>query len=395
MSFDISLSGINAINTELDTISNNIANANTTGFKSSTANFSATYSGTRPTGTQISSLTQSIDVAGDAESTGDNLDAAITGSGFFITRDSAGDVLYTRAGAFSEDKNGNLVDSFGNFVQGYTVTAGSNNLGPLGNIVIPTGQIPAQATTTLDYVANLSADWTPPADAPFNSADPQSYNSSNVSVVYDSLGTQHTLTQYFVNTGTNQDTVYYALDGTTLPTTTTLTFDAAGALVTPAGPVAVNLGTPGGAAPMTINVNYTGTTQFSGSASTSTNSTNGYASGTFTGAQLSANGAVVAQYSNGQTQTIGYIALATFPNDGALTPVSDTAWQSSPASGTPLYFTPGTGTAGSLTVGSLEQSNVNLTAELVNLMSAQNNYQANSKVLQAQSQMMQTLMQAV
>jgi flagellar hook protein FlgE len=104
---------------------------------------------------------------------------------------------------------------------------------------------------------------------------------------------------------------------------------------------------------------------------------------------------VVAQYSNGQTQIVGTIALATFPDDGALTPVSDTAWASSLASGTPLYFTPGTGTAGTLSAGSLEQSNVNVTAQLVDLMSAQNNYQANSKVLQTQSQMLQTLIQAI
>jgi flagellar hook protein FlgE len=395
MSFDIALSGINAINSQLDTISNNIANVNTTGFKSNRANFSATYSGLQPTGTEINSYTQSIDLGGNVVSTGNSLDAAISGEGFFVTKNAAGQQLYTRAGSFSQDKNGNIVDSFGNDVQGYAAVPGSTTLGPMGNLVVPTGQIPAQATTTLNYVANLSADWTPPIVAPFNAVDPQTYNSSNVSVVYDSLGVQHSLTQYFVNTGPNQDTVYYTLDGNAVAATTAMTFGATGALTNPAAPVALVLGAPPGAAPLTVNISYLGTTQFSGSAATSTNSANGYASGTFTGVQLSDNGSVVAQYSNGQTQIVGTIALATFPDDGALTPVSDTAWASSLASGTPLYFTPGTGTAGTLSAGSLEQSNVNVTAQLVDLMSAQNNYQANSKVLQTQSQMLQTLIQAI
>ncbi len=395
MSFDIALSGINAINTQLDTISNNIANVNTTGFKSSRSNFAAMYAGLQPMGTQVTSSTQSIDLGGDAVSTGDSMNAAISGGGFFITKDSEGAALYTRAGAFSKDNSGYIVDNFGNRVQGYAAVTGSTALGPLGDLSVPTGQIPAQASTTLNYVANLSADWTPPATTPFNPADATSYNSSTVSVVYDSLGVQHSLTQYFVKSGTNTDTVNYALDGTLLPAATTMNFDTAGGLTTPAAPVAVALGTPTGAAALSVTINYAGTTQFSGNATTSTNAANGYASGTLTGVVLGADGSVNADYSNGQTQSVGTVALATFPDDGGLVPVSDTAWTASNASGTPLYYTPGTGTAGTLTVGSIEQSNVNLTAQLVDLMSAQNNYQANSKVLQTESQMLQSLIQAL
>ncbi len=395
MSFDIALSGINAINTQLDTISNNIANVNTTGFKSSRSNFAAMYAGLQPMGTQVTSSTQSIDLGGDAVSTGDSLNAAISGGGFFVTKDSEGTELYTRAGVFSKDNEGYIVDNFGDRVQGYAAVTGSTALGPLGDLSVPTGQIPAQASTTLNYVANLSADWTAPATTPFNPADATSYNSSTVSVVYDSLGVQHSLTQYFVKSGTNTDTVNYALDGTLLPTTTTMNFDTAGGLAAPAAPVTVSLGTPTGAAALSVTINYAGTTQFSGNATTSTNAANGYASGTLTGVVLGADGSVNADYSNGQTQSIGTVALATFPDDGGLVPVSDTAWTASNASGTPLYYTPGTGTAGTLTVGSIEQSNVNLTAQLVDLMSAQNNYQANSKVLQTESQMLQSLIQAL
>jgi flagellar hook protein FlgE len=296
---------------------------------------------------------------------------------------------------FSQNSDGYIVDSFGNNVQGYAAVKGTSALGAMGNLQVPTGQIPATASTKLTYVANLSADWTPPATAIFDPTDATSYNSSTVSVVYDSLGVQHSLTQYFVNTGTDADTVYYTLDGTTLPTTTALTFNTGGTLALPAAAVPVALGTPTGAAALAVNINYAGSTQYSGNATTSTNAADGYASGSLTGVVLSANGSVNAEYSNGQTQSVGTLALATFPDDGGLVPVSDTAWTASAASGTPLFYTPGTGMAGTLTIGSVEQSNVNLTSQLVNLMSAQNNYQANSKVLQTESQMLQTLMQAL
>ncbi len=395
MSFNIALSGINAINTELNTISNNIANAGTYGFKSSRANFAAMYAGTQPTGTQVSSLTQSLDTGGGVLTTGRAMDASIQGRGFFVTRDAQGAEVYTRVGVLSTDKEGYLVDSFARRVQGYAAVSGTSTLGALGDLQLSTGQIPAQASTSLQYIGNLSADWAVPAVTTFDRTDPQSFNGSLVSVVYDSLGVQHSVTQYFVKTGVNQVTAHYTFDGTDMPTTTQLDFDTNGALVSPAGAVALALGTPPGASPLTINVSYAGTTQTAGEAITSTNSANGYASGTFLGVQIASDGAVLAQYSNGQKQSIGTIALATFPAEGGLVPVSDTAWTTSSESGTAVYSTPGAGMTGKLTPGSLEQSNVDMTAELVTLMSAQRNYQANTKVISAENEMMQTLMQAV
>lgn len=395
MSFNISLSGINAINTELNTISNNIANSGTYGFKSSRANFASMYAGTQPTGTQVSSLTQSIDTGGGVLTTGRGMDASLQGRGFFVTRDTLGAEVYTRVGIFEADKNGYIVDSFGRRVQGYAAVQGTNTLGAMGDLQVATGQIPAQASTTLQYVGNLSADWTVPAVAPFDATDPQSFNGSLVSVVHDSLGVQHSVTQYFVKSAVNQVTVHYSFDGVTQPATTVLDFGTDGQLVAPAGAVPLAFGTPPGAAPLNIDINYAGTTQTAGEATTSTNTANGYASGTFLGVQLSSDGSVLAQYSNGQKQSIGTIAIATFPAEQQLMSISDTAWTTTSESGTPLYSTPGSGMAGKLTPGSLEQSNVDMTAELVNLMSAQRNYQANTKVISAQNEMMQTLMQAV
>lgn len=395
MSFNIALSGINAINTELDAISNNIANAGTYGYKTTRANFSATYAGTQSMGTEVSSLTQSIDIGGGVLTTGRSLDASLQGRGFFVARDLTGAEVYTRVGIFSVDKQGYLTDSFNRRVQGYAALANSTALGTFGDLQVSTGQIPAQASTTLDYVGNLSADWTPPTVTPFDSVDPQSFNGSMVSVAYDSLGTQHSVTQYFVKTGTNQITVHYGTDGAILPATTVLDFNANGQLTAPAGAVSLALGTPTGAAPLVVNVNYAGTTQSAGEATTSTNQTNGYAAGTYLGVQIAEDGGVMAQYSNGQKQRIGTVAVATFPAEGELIQVSDTAWTTSSASGQPLYSTPGVGMAGSLTPGTLEQSNVDMTQQLVQLMSSQRNYQANSKVIAAQNEMMQSLMQAI
>lgn len=396
MSFEIALSAINAVNSELDTISNNIANSGTYGFKSSRANFASMYAGTQPNGTVVSSLTQSVDIGGSVLTTGRGLDAAILGRGYFVSRDASGQSVYSRVGIFSVDQAGYVVDGFKRRVQGYGAVTGSAALGALGNLQVPTGQVAALASDKLTYVANLSADWSVPTVTPFDSTDTKSYNSSTVSVVYDSLGVKHTMTQYFVKTGTSAIDVHYTFDGSAVAgPATTLTFDTLGKLTAPAAPVALALGTPAGAAALAIDIDYTGTTQYAGEASNTSNAVNGYPSGTMTSVQISDDGSLVAQYSNGQQQKIGTLALATFPDEGELTPISDTSWTASNTSGTALYSTPGSGMAGSLTAGALEQSNVEMTGQLVDLMSAQRNYQANTKVITAQNEMMQTLMQAV
>ncbi len=397
MSFDIALSGINAVSSQLDAISNNIANSGTIGYKSSRVNFTAMYAGAQSMGAEVGSTTQRIDLGGSVTTTGRGLDASIQGRGFFVTRDVSGSTNYTRVGIFSVNSDGYLVDSAGSRVQGFAPVPGSTTaVGAMGDVFVSSGQIPAMASDSMRYVGNLSADWTVPVVTPFDAADSMSFNSSMVTVVHDSLGAQHTLTQYFVKTNTNEVTVHYALDGTpTGGAPTVINFGADGQIVTPVGSVALTLGTPAGAEPLAVNLDYTGTTQFAGEATTSANAANGYASGTLTGVQIDDTGAVMAAYSNGHKQRVATIALATFPDEGSLEAVSGTSWRASNASGTPLYFAAGTGMAGTISSGSLEQSNVNITAELVSLMSAQRNYQANSKVISTESQMIQSLMQAI
>jgi flagellar hook protein FlgE len=398
MSFDIALSGIQAINEQLNTVSNNIANSGTYGFKASRANFASMVAGDTPNGVQVGSTTQNIDKMGGVQSTGRALDAMIQGRGFFVAKDSQGQMNYTRVGIFSVDKNGYVTDASQRRVQGYGAAAPGGALGVMGDLTVPTGQIPAVATKNVSYVGNLSADWTAPAVA-FDSTAANSYNMVKQSVVYDSLGKQHTVSQYFVKSAAaNTVDVYYSFDGAAItaatPNKTTLTFNGTGALTSPA---TVNLTLPasGGALAQPFAIDYTGTTQFGGQALTTTNRSDGYASGNFIGVELGEDGSVIAKYSNEQQQVIGLIAIATFPDEGALSQVGDTSWVANQRSGAALYERPGVGLAGKLSTSTLEGSNVDITAELVGLMTSQRNYQANSKVISTESAMMQALMQAM
>ncbi|TNC72082.1 flagellar hook-basal body complex protein [Janthinobacterium lividum] len=392
MSFDIALSGIQSINQQLNSTSNNIANAGTYGFKSSRANFSAMYAGSRATGTEIGSITQSMSLNGGVLNTGRALDAAIDGRGYFVARDAQNTMSYSRVGIFSASNEGKLIDSNGRLVQGYAAVKGSTTLGTMGDMNIPTGQIPAEASTKLAYAANMSSEWTIKA-VPFNKTNELSYNSAKSSIVYDSLGAKHSLGQYFVKTATGVD-VHYTFDNADVTPVTSMTFDTNGKLVTGTAATPV-LPTPAGAAALTVAIDYTGTTQYAGEATTSTDRADGYASGTYTGVELADDGSVVAKYTNGQKQSIGVIALATFPDEGALTAVNDTSWVASTSSGTAIYDRPGVGMAGKLVTSSLEQSNVDITSELVGLMTSQRNYQANSKVISTENAMLQSLMQAL
>ena len=392
MSFDIALSGIQSINQQLNSTSNNIANAGTYGFKSSRANFSAMYAGSRATGTEIGSITQSMSLNGGVLNTGRALDAAIDGRGYFVARDAQNTMSYSRVGIFSASNEGKLIDSNGRLVQGYAAVKGSTTLGTMGDMIIPTGQIPAVASTKLAYAANMSSEWTIKA-VPFNKTNELSYNSAKSSIVYDSLGAKHSLGQYFVKTATGVD-VHYTFDNADVTPVTSMTFDTNGKLVTGTAATPV-LPTPAGAAALAIAIDYTGTTQYAGEATTSTDRADGYASGTYTGVELADDGSVVAKYTNGQKQSIGVIALATFPDEGALTAVNDTSWVASTSSGTAIYDRPGVGMAGKLVTSSLEQSNVDITSELVGLMTSQRNYQANSKVISTENAMLQSLMQAL
>ncbi|MRT54967.1 flagellar basal body protein FlaE [Enterobacteriaceae bacterium RIT693] len=397
MSFSIATSGLNAITEQLNAISNNIANSGTVGFKSGRAEFAALYAQSQPLGVGVTGITQSITRGGAINATGNGLDLAISGNGFFVVRDSAGTTAYTRAGYFGTDSNGNLINSSGMNLQGYPVDAnGVLQVGSVGNLTISSGSIPAKPTDGLDFTANLDARAEKPVTATFDPKDNTSYNNTYATQVYDSLGREHTINQYFVKTDENTWEVYYYMDDQPLtnPASQTLTFSDQGILSAPNGAVELSIDIPG-AQSLSVDLNYTGTTQYGSDFSVSKNKGNGYASGEKTGQQIDEDGSVYATFSNGERMLQGQLILANFANPNGLAAQDGTTWMQTVASGTPLTGAPGSGLLGAIKAGALEASNVDLTSELVGLMSAQRNYQANTKVISTNDSMMNALFQAV
>ena len=400
MSFSIATSGLNAVTEQLNAISNNIANSGTVGFKSGRAEFSALYAESQPLGVGVSAVTQSITKGGSISSTGTALDLAINGNGFFMVRDSAGTTAYTRAGYFGTDSHGNLVNNLGMYLQGYPVDAnGTLQVGTISNLTISSGSIPAKATESIDFTANLDARAEVPATSPFDPKDNTSYNNSYTTQVYDSLGREHTLNQYFVKTGENEWEVHYYMDDK--PVTSggvdqvqKLTFNSQGILTNPSGSVALTADIAG-ADSITIDMSYNGTSQYGSDFSVSKNKGDGYASGERTGQAIDEDGSVYATFSNGERLLQGQLVLANFTNPNGLQSQDGTTWAQTASSGAPLTGTPGSGLLGSIVSGALESSNVDLTSELVGLMTAQRNYQANTKVISTNDSMMSALFQAV
>lgn len=400
MSFSIATSGLNAVTEQLNAISNNIANSGTVGFKSGRAEFSALYAESQPLGVGVSAVTQSITKGGSISSTGTALDLAINGNGFFMVRDSAGTTAYTRAGYFGTDSSGNLVNNLGMYLQGYPVDAnGVLQVGTISNLTISSGSIPAKATESIDFTANLDARAEVPATSPFDPKDNTSYNNSYTTQVYDSLGREHTMNQYFVKTGDNEWQVHYYMDDK--PVTSkgqdqvqTLTFNTQGILTDPSGAIELNADIDG-ADPLKLNLSYNGTSQYGSDFSVSKNKGDGYASGERTGQAIDEDGSVYATFSNGERLLQGQLVLANFTNPNGLQSQDGTTWAQTASSGAPLTGTPNSGLLGSIVSGALESSNVDLTSELVGLMTAQRNYQANTKVISTNDSMMSALFQAV
>ncbi|HAT7593057.1 MULTISPECIES: flagellar hook protein FlgE [Citrobacter] len=400
MSYEIAATGLNAVNEQLDGISNNIANSGTVGYKSMTTQFSAMYAGTQAMGVSVAGSAQSISTGGSMVSTGNALDLAINDDGFFVMCDSAGNISYTRAGSFVTDKNGYIVNASGDYLQGYPVDdSGTLQTGTVTDIQIKTGNIPAQATDSMTFTANFDAsdEAIDRASVPFDANNSDTYTDSYTTTVYDSLGNEHSVSQYFTKTGDNTWEVQYTFDGEAqsgVPPTT-LTFDPnTGKLTSPTTPQTITF-TTDEAAPISMTIDYSDCTQYGSDFSVTTNSATGYASATQNGVQVDDDGKVYATYSNGERMLQGQVVLATFPDENGLEAVSGTAWVQTGESGTPLIGTPGSGSCGTLSSGMLESSNVDITNELVNLMTAQRNYQANTKVISTSTQLDQALFQAM
>lgn len=417
MGFQQGLSGLNAASKNLDVIGHNIANANTTGFKSSRAEFaeavaSAVGSASGQNsgiGVNVAAVTQQFR-QGPITTTGNNLDVAINGNGFFVVRQPDGSTAYTRAGNFGLDKQGNLKTVQGDNVMGYPVDTTTGKVLAGGQpvpMVFPSGQpIAAKTTTKIDVNLNLDARATVAAgDAtktPPIPATPRATYGTSVNV-YDSQGVATPVQMYFEKDATaNTWKVYDGLDDPTAnpPKTATLlatlTFDAAGKLKTVAPSPAVasiqtnnpNSPTPGS---VSVTLDFSNVSQFGTKFAVSSLKQDGYTAGALTGINVGNDGSIVATYSNGVTRTEGQLALAAFTNTQGLGAVGDNKWVETADSGPALNGTAESGTFGSLRSGALEDSNVDLTAELVNMMTAQRAYQANAQTIKTQDQVFSTL----
>ena len=413
MSFQTGLSGLSASSQSLDVIGNNIANANTVGMKASRGEFSdlvasaigeGGISNMAGIGVALDTISQNFS-QGTISITGNTLDVAINGGGFFQLTKTDGTTAYSRDGQFKLDKNGNIVNNAGSFVMGYpTDVNGVRTSQSPQQLVIPTGA-PIAAKQTTNVVAEFNLDARAPAAATQTPPTPLSTYGTSLTV-YDSQGNPTALNMFFeraASAGTPVEDIWTVYTGATAATataqgvlafdqngvrTTNSTFPLGGTLSVTPTPV------PGGSAvqPFTVTVDTSKVTQYGTNFAVSNLTQDGYTSGEFTGLAIDGKGIITTRYSNGQTlKSGGMIALADFRNVQGLSPVGGGEFLESFKSGAPVLGQPTVGRFGELRAGAVEESNVDLTAELVNMMTAQRNYQANAQTIKTQDQIMSTL----
>jgi len=403
MSFQQGLSGLNAAARNLDVIGNNIANANTVGFKQGRTEFADLYANTVASsgkgsvglGVNVTAITQQFS-QGNLTTTNSPLDIAINGGGMFRVSTS-GSIAYTRNGQFQIDKNGFVVTGVGARVSGFPVDAtGRLTTGAPADLQISSADIAPKTTSEIGLAMNLDSRKIAPVGA-FSPSDAATYTSATSINVYDSQGNAHALSTYLVKSATaNEWDVYAALDGVQVGAGTigTLTFNADGTLdaVTSAVPYSLTLTTTNGATfPAGIPLEFTGSTQFGAAFGVNAATQDGYAAGKLSGLAVDENGVVTGRYSNGQSKVQGQVALVSFANLQGLAPIGGNLWVESASSGSPLIGVPGSTNMGLLQSGAIEESNVDLTSELVSMITAQRNYQANAQTIKTQDQVLQTL----
>lgn len=405
MGFQQGLSGLNAAAKNLDVIGNNVANANTVGFKQSQAQFADVYASSLAggsggaqvgIGTKVAAVAQQF-TQGNVSASNNSMDIAINGNGFY-RMDNNGAVTYSRNGQFQLDKNGFVVNNLGHKLTGFQVGAtGAIVAATPGPIQISSASLTPRSTVNINAGVNLDARAAVPITATFNPADPTSYNNSTSTTIYDSLGGNHVATMYFQKTAANSWNTYLTIDNSLVPAVvtplTTMTFSSSGTLLTPAGGTASSAAfTPsGGGAAQTLAFNFTGSSQYGSPFGVNTLAQDGFTTGQLSGFSTSADGTIVGRYSNGQTKALGQVVLANFSSVQGLQPLGNNEWSETSASGTPLVGAPGTASLGVLQSAAVEDSNVDLTAELVNMITAQRVYQANAQSIKAQDQVLQTL----
>jgi len=378
MPFAVALSGLNAASSDLSVTANNIANANTTGFKGSRAEFADVFAvGAQDigNGVSISNVSQQFSQGG-VDFTDRGMDLAISGEGFFTMRDR-GVVTYSRAGAFGVDRDGFVVNAQNQRLQIFPVASnGTFNTGTLSDLQLATVDSPPQATTKAEFGVNLPANAAVPPVPVFDPTNASSYNHSTAVTIYDSLGATHTATAYFVKTATpNQWEARYYIDGTAV-----------------GGTIALPAYTPAtGAAPITLTTDVLSSTQYGSTFGVNQLNQDGFASGRLSNIDVDSTGVIFARFTNGRSNPLGQVALSNFANTQGLRQLGNTSWGDTFTSGDAVRGSPGTGSLGLIQSGALESSNVDLTQQLVNMITAQRNFQANAQMISTENQLTQTI----
>ena len=408
MSFQQGLSGLNASSKALDTIGNNIANSGTVGFKASTTQFADVFAaslsggGASPIGlgAKLAEVAQQFS-QGNITVTDNTLDLAINGGGFFIVENAAGDRLYTRNGQFQLNADGYIVNSSGQQLMGFGPESTGGDIAALQLFSSTSSadsapQATGGSTGATGVEANINLDSREDAiDAAvaFNYLNASTYNRVTSATVYDSLGNSHTMQMYFRKTDAGEWNVYTGLDNAAPGGATALEFDSSGQLTTPAsGIISQSFTVTTGAAALAFDLNLSGTTQYGSTFTVNSLLQDGYASGKLAGFSIDEDGLILGRYTNGQTRELGQVALANFPNAQGLQPLGNNTWQPTSDAGTVSIGTPGSsGTYGPIQSAALEDSNVDLTAELVAMITQQRMYQANAQTIKTQDSILQTL----
>ena len=417
MAFGTAVSGIKAASADLGVVGNNIANSSTTGFKLSRAKFSDVYATSLlgaggnaiGKGVSLAGVTQEF-TQGNISFTNNALDLAINGSGFFLLSDE-GASTYTRAGNFQVNREGLIVTSEGQRLQAFQADNLGNINGQLGDLQLDTSLIEPNPTGSVDITLNLDSRETAPLvpfGGPFDafavpptSPDSNSFNATSSTTIYDELGNPHVLSTFFVKTSTaNQWEVHTLVDGVTTSGPDTLTFQSNGQFDPATLPVEVNIagwtplnsaGAPTGSSAQSFTVSLSKGTQFGSDFAVSTIVQDGFTTGQLRGLEIDNTGVAFARYTNGQARALGQVAIAGFANPNGLQPLGGTSWAETFSSGAATLGEPGSSGLGVIQSGALEDSNVEITEQLVNMIIAQRNFQANAQVIQTEDAITQTV----
>ncbi|MGB7301832.1 MAG: flagellar hook protein FlgE, partial [Burkholderiaceae bacterium] len=400
MGFQHGLSGLNAAARNLDIIGHNVANANTIGAKVTRAEFADRYAnavgggGTfTGLGVTINDVTQTFS-QGDLTSSNNPLDLAINGTGFFRVSSDEEGVSYTRNGQFKLDSDGYVVNSDGGRLSGYPADSeGQIQVGVATDLVVIASNLSPEMSTRMDAEINLDARQDEPVD-PFSPSSPLTYNAATSLNLFDAQGRDTTVAMYFVKTANNTWDVHATTDGVAIGAgpLTSLTFSSDGTVDIAASPMPVPITVPtGSGGSIALDMHLGNITQYGSVFGVNSLKQDGYSTGQLAGYAIDESGMIMARYTNGQARAQGQIALVNFANPQGLAANGGNSWIETAKSGQPLLGVPGSASLGGVQSGALEQSNVDLTGELVNMIMAQRSYQANAQTIRAQDQIVQTI----